>query len=341
MRQGSSAVPKPVPPSTGSQSPQPKEIYAAPPVPHKSKNPVKVMSSSASDSGIDRGTSGSPSDISDSISSASLPRFGFKHANEPAKTKFSNAEKDVPIKVEVAGKNEPIPMGYLPKPRDPDQPIPMGYDRPASAPGDAAASQTQKPRVHKVPGKAIDPDVAAKVHRVPIVIKETPRSASAPPKRTETTPPPSNGPSSAKAKHPLEKIEDILSGVQKLEGRISSFNGSREDHEYRLLDELLTQILMKLDVVSTDGVEEIRKARKSAVKRVNDALSMLESKAGSGGRSSKSISPEVRASPSSKSGSPGPTGLHRTIIALNSVPEKMEVNQEVMITAGTKETMID
>lgn len=57
-----------------------------------------------------------------------------------------------------------------------------------------------------------------------------------------------------------------------------SFSGRRGDREFIFLDEQLTKLILELDKVQTDGLEEIRVARKSAVQRIQYLIDALESK---------------------------------------------------------------
>jgi len=50
------------------------------------------------------------------------------------------------------------------------------------------------------------------------------------------------------------------------------------DKEFIFLDEQLTKLILDLDKVQTDGLEEIRVARKSAVQRIQFLINALESK---------------------------------------------------------------
>ncbi|GAV02924.1 hypothetical protein RvY_13426 [Ramazzottius varieornatus] len=312
MRQSKGAIPRSVPPPSGSNfrpssqpdfarphSPQP---AAPPPVPPKPRPSSRVIPSNSSDSGIDANTtsSGSPTETSSTFSST-LPR-NFHSFNRDLRggsvgREFPSRSKDIPIPIKVEHQKsnnsqpqtqpkpqaaqkstEPIPMGYIPK-RDPSEPIPMGFTRPASAP------TGPEPTKQSSPGKgASSADGEGKQHRVPIVVKgepDAPRSASAPVPRSEATsaPPP-------KPRTPLEKIEEINEHVKELEKRINDFQGSKGDYEYKLLDELLTQAILKLDLIPTDGVEEVRNARKRSVKRVHELVSLLETK----GSASDSVS---------------------------------------------------
>lgn len=50
------------------------------------------------------------------------------------------------------------------------------------------------------------------------------------------------------------------------------------DREFIFLDEQLTKLILDLDKVQTDGLEDVRVARKSAVQRIQFLIDTLESK---------------------------------------------------------------
>lgn len=54
--------------------------------------------------------------------------------------------------------------------------------------------------------------------------------------------------------------------------------GTRQDKEYMYLDEMLTRELIKLDDIETEGRENVRQARKNAIKSIQDTISLLETK---------------------------------------------------------------
>ena len=51
------------------------------------------------------------------------------------------------------------------------------------------------------------------------------------------------------------------------------------DHEYKCLEEMLTQQLLLLDKVSANSNDELRSARKALVKEVQELLEILEKRA--------------------------------------------------------------
>jgi len=67
-------------------------------------------------------------------------------------------------------------------------------------------------------------------------------------------------------------VDDLAEQVQRYVG------GSRQDKEYMYLDEMLTRELIKLDDIETEGRENVRQARKNAIKSIQDTISLLETK---------------------------------------------------------------
>lgn len=69
-----------------------------------------------------------------------------------------------------------------------------------------------------------------------------------------------------------KEVDDLAEQVQRYVG------GSRQDKEYIYLDEMLTRELIKLDDIETEGRENVRQARKNAIKSIQDTISLLETK---------------------------------------------------------------
>jgi len=67
--------------------------------------------------------------------------------------------------------------------------------------------------------------------------------------------------------------------VKTLETEVNSFNGVKSDKGYKYLEEMLTRSLLKLDGVESGSLDNVRTARKQAVKLINAALDLLELKA--------------------------------------------------------------
>ena len=70
-----------------------------------------------------------------------------------------------------------------------------------------------------------------------------------------------------------------MNEVKTLETEVNSFNGVKSDKGYKYLEEMLTRSLLKLDGVESGSLDNVRTARKQAVKLINAALDLLELKA--------------------------------------------------------------
>lgn len=78
---------------------------------------------------------------------------------------------------------------------------------------------------------------------------------------------------------PAQTLEQLRRQLDELTARVEKFSGNKSDREYRLLEELLTQLLLKLDLVESEGVEKIKLDRRVLVKDVQAVLDQLELKA--------------------------------------------------------------
>lgn len=79
------------------------------------------------------------------------------------------------------------------------------------------------------------------------------------------------------------KIQNIQRDVLNLMDQVEHFTGhTRKDKQYLYLDEMLTQNLLKLDTISTEGKENIKQARREAIKCINTCIAVLEAKADAG-----------------------------------------------------------
>lgn len=66
---------------------------------------------------------------------------------------------------------------------------------------------------------------------------------------------------------------------------VENFTGTKKDKRYLFLDEMLTRNLIKLDNIETEGKENIRQARKEAIRCIEKCIAVLEAKADSNGKS--------------------------------------------------------
>ncbi|XP_069106650.1 BAG family molecular chaperone regulator 3-like [Argopecten irradians] len=82
-----------------------------------------------------------------------------------------------------------------------------------------------------------------------------------------------------KPKTPIDTISAILSEVREYEAKVSNFQGLKTDKEYKYLEEMLTRNLLKLDGIESGSNNDIRQARKNAVREIQASLDQLELKA--------------------------------------------------------------
>lgn len=61
--------------------------------------------------------------------------------------------------------------------------------------------------------------------------------------------------------------------------KVEQYSGNnRQDKEYVYLDEMLTRNLLKLDDIETEGKDDVRTARKEAIRQIQRCISQLENK---------------------------------------------------------------
>ena len=86
---------------------------------------------------------------------------------------------------------------------------------------------------------------------------------------------------STKKEDDVWKVQlDIISqGVHDLETQINGFLAQKDSKEYKHLDEMLTRHLVALDVIESNGSQEIRHQRKAVIESVNRCIKNLELKA--------------------------------------------------------------
>ncbi|KAK2587420.1 hypothetical protein KPH14_003134 [Odynerus spinipes] len=81
-------------------------------------------------------------------------------------------------------------------------------------------------------------------------------------------------------KDPLERVALVQKEVDSLAEQVKLYTGnSRKDKQYMYLDEMLTRELIKLDDIETEGRENVRQARKNAIRTIQETICFLESKA--------------------------------------------------------------
>ncbi|XP_038022765.2 BAG family molecular chaperone regulator 4 [Anas platyrhynchos] len=76
----------------------------------------------------------------------------------------------------------------------------------------------------------------------------------------------------------IQRILHITRAAAQLEQEVDEFVGKKTDKSYRLLEEMLTKLLLELDSIETGGQDGVRQARKEAVHRIQAILEILERK---------------------------------------------------------------
>ena len=78
---------------------------------------------------------------------------------------------------------------------------------------------------------------------------------------------------------PLEQVELVQTEINSLQDKVNNFNGKMKDKDYKFLEEMLTRCMLKLDRIESQGKEEVRLARKTAIRAAQSGLDQLELKA--------------------------------------------------------------
>lgn len=81
----------------------------------------------------------------------------------------------------------------------------------------------------------------------------------------------------------MEKIAEVRKSVTEYQDQIKKFTGVKTDKEYIYLDEMLTRALLQLDNIDPDGRDDVRQARKTLVKDINDTIVAMEKMSRSAG----------------------------------------------------------
>lgn len=80
--------------------------------------------------------------------------------------------------------------------------------------------------------------------------------------------------------NPLEQLESIKAEMNDIATRVDNFSGVKSDKEYIYLDEMITSLLLKLDMIESNGVDEIRNKRRQLVRHAQDCIEKLEQRVG-------------------------------------------------------------
>ncbi|NXA55552.1 BAG4 regulator, partial [Nothocercus julius] len=76
----------------------------------------------------------------------------------------------------------------------------------------------------------------------------------------------------------IQRILHVTEEAEQLEQEVDEFVGKKTEKSYRLLEEMLTKLLLELDSIETGGQDSVRQARKEAVHRIQAILEKLERK---------------------------------------------------------------
>ncbi|NXM79793.1 BAG4 regulator, partial [Oenanthe oenanthe] len=76
----------------------------------------------------------------------------------------------------------------------------------------------------------------------------------------------------------IQRILHVMGEAGRLEEEVDEFVGKKTDKSYRLLEEMLTKLLLELDSIETGGQDSVRQARKESVHRIQAILEKLERK---------------------------------------------------------------
>ncbi|NXN86495.1 BAG4 regulator, partial [Bombycilla garrulus] len=76
----------------------------------------------------------------------------------------------------------------------------------------------------------------------------------------------------------IQRILHVMREAEQLEEEVDEFVGRKTDKSYRLLEEMLTKLLLELDSIETGGQDSVRQARKESVHRIQAILEKLERK---------------------------------------------------------------
>ena len=75
----------------------------------------------------------------------------------------------------------------------------------------------------------------------------------------------------------FKQLAEILEEAVELDYKLRAGEIVRNTPQFRYIDEMLTQCLLKLDRVETHGVTEVREYRRSVVVKVNGIAAVLDS----------------------------------------------------------------
>lgn len=130
----------------------------------------------------------------------------------------------------------------------------------------------------------------------------------------------------------LAQIEAVRASVEEYREKVNAFEGTKKNREFLYLDEMLTRALLQLDNIDPDGCDDVRQARRAAIKDINAAISALETKASEPQVAVKSQEPVAESMETD-------TNQGQPISATNEHPPTDDVAQQVSDTSGIQENV--
>ncbi|XP_025414006.1 BAG domain-containing protein Samui isoform X2 [Sipha flava] len=211
---------------------------------------------------------------SENVQQSAQPQSEHSQPKEPHNdtSTFSQGNQKQPnvrhIPIYVEGRSEPV------YPKNVDQIF--SENNGSALPKRASGKQTPFAQYHSFH----DQNTAQRRQTPPSQQRQQtpPQHQHIPPNETRSTPPPPPR-QQVKPVDALEKVQNVQAEVEELAVTVNKFSGSsRTDKQYIYLDEMLTRNLIKLDTIETEGRDDVRMARKKAIKTIQDTISILENK---------------------------------------------------------------
>nr|CAD7568550.1 unnamed protein product [Timema californicum] len=179
--------------------------------------------------------------------------------------------RHIPIFVE--GRDEPVlpknisEPSYIPKPSQFHQPPHPSHSY-GTSPKFTSHHQFQPRQPSPPPASQPKRPSASQSQQQPPQPKAPMKPQQEPPKPPPEAPSPND---------PISRVAVIQKDVDDLMKKVEEFSGnSRSDKEYIYLDEMLTRNLLKLDDIETEGKENVRQARKEAIRSIQKGIGILE-----------------------------------------------------------------
>jgi len=208
---------------------------------------------------------------------------------QPASSSFREGpSRESPRSSPASAAEQNQPRATAPTAASPQQPAPMQQQQmapppesPLATPTSAETTQPETPAPHD-PSIPIPLPPSFNETSAPATenmeVEEPPPPPSDATPASDDVPPPKKAPITA-----TEVIEDVREKTREFGAEIAGLEKgvvTRSDKQYLYLEEMLMRQLIRLDNVETEGKDEIRTARKLAVKEIQQQIAQLEEKGG-------------------------------------------------------------